>query len=137
HRGRSSTRARARSSCSCSSPRRRTWPGRRPSSWADSTPGPSWRRAWASVRSRPRSSEPRCSRWSAVWADAPFSAMQTYNQERRSKEHRYVALLAIAVAGFAVIAVGLLKLQIQDHDYYLRLAQENRIRLEVMRAPRG
>ncbi|TMQ72916.1 MAG: penicillin-binding protein 2 [Candidatus Eisenbacteria bacterium] len=63
--------------------------------------------------------------------------MQTYNQERRSKEHRYVALLAIAVAGFAVIAVGLLKLQIQDHDYYLRLAQENRIRLEVMRAPRG
>ncbi len=63
--------------------------------------------------------------------------MQTYNQERRSKEHRYFALVGLAVAGFGLIAVGLLKLQVQDHDYYLKLAQENRIRLEVLRAPRG
>ena len=63
--------------------------------------------------------------------------MQTYNQERRSKEQRHLVLMAVAVGGFAVIGVGLLKLQIQDHDYYRRMAQENRVRLEVLRAPRG
>lgn len=63
--------------------------------------------------------------------------MQTYNQERRSKESRFFVLAALAVGGFAVITVGLLILQIQDHSYFLRLAQENRVRLEVMRAPRG
>jgi len=41
------------------------------------------------------------------------------------------------VAGFALITVGLLNLQIVDHSNFLKLAQENRIRLEVMRAPRG
>jgi penicillin-binding protein 2 len=63
--------------------------------------------------------------------------MPTYNQERRSKEHRYFVLVALALGGFGLITVGLLNLQIQDHNYFLRLAQENRIRLEVMRAPRG
>ena len=63
--------------------------------------------------------------------------MQTYNQERRSKEQRHLVMVALAVGGFGLITVGLLKLQIQDHDYFLKLAQENRVRLEVMRAPRG
>ena len=44
--------------------------------------------------------------------------MQTYNQERRSKEHRYFVLVALAIGGFGLITVGLLNLQIQDHDYY-------------------
>jgi penicillin-binding protein 2 len=63
--------------------------------------------------------------------------MPTYNQERRSKEHRYFVLVALAVGGFALITIGLLNLQIREHDEFLRLAQENRVRLEVMRAPRG
>ena len=63
--------------------------------------------------------------------------MQTYNQERRSKEQRHLVLLAMSAGGFLLIFVGLLKLQIQDHEYFRRLAQENRVRLEVLRAPRG
>jgi penicillin-binding protein 2 len=63
--------------------------------------------------------------------------MQTYNQERRSKEQRHLVLVGLAACGFGLIAIGLLKLQVQDHDYYQRLAQENRVRLEVLRAPRG
>jgi penicillin-binding protein 2 len=63
--------------------------------------------------------------------------MQNYTQERQSKETRYFVLVSLAVAGFALITVGLLNLQIVDHSNFLKLAQENRIRLEVMRAPRG
>lgn len=63
--------------------------------------------------------------------------MQTHTQQRHTREQRHLALLGIAVAGFSLIAVGLLRLQIQDHEYYRRLSMENRIRLEVLRAPRG
>jgi penicillin-binding protein 2 len=63
--------------------------------------------------------------------------MQTYNQERRTKEQRHLVLLALTVGGFALIVVGLLRLQVQQHDYYRRLSLENRVRLEVLRAPRG
>lgn len=63
--------------------------------------------------------------------------MLAYPQERRSKEQRFWALVALALGGFGLIAVGLLRLQVQQHDYYLRLAQENRVRPEVLRAPRG
>ena len=43
----------------------------------------------------------------------------------------------LAAGGFGLIVVGLLHLQVQQHDYYQRLAQENRVRPEVLRAPRG
>jgi penicillin-binding protein 2 len=58
-------------------------------------------------------------------------------QEKRSREQRFWALVVIAAAGFTLIAMGLLHLQVQQHDYYQRLAQENRVRPEVLRAPRG
>jgi penicillin-binding protein 2 len=48
-----------------------------------------------------------------------------------------VVLTIAALAGFAVVAVGLVRLQLIDHEQYRRLAQENRVRLEVLRAPRG
>lgn len=48
-----------------------------------------------------------------------------------------MTLVAIAVGGFALIAVGLLRLQVVEYERYLRLSQENRVRLEVLRAPRG
>jgi penicillin-binding protein 2 len=63
--------------------------------------------------------------------------MQTYNQQRHSKEQRHLALLIVTVLGFGLIGVGLLRMQIQQHDYYRKLSQENRVRLEVLRAPRG
>jgi penicillin-binding protein 2 len=63
--------------------------------------------------------------------------MLNYNQERRSKEQRVLVLTAVAAAGFGLIVVGLLRLQVQQHEHYRRLAQENRVRFEVLRAPRG
>ena len=63
--------------------------------------------------------------------------MLASSPEKRSREQRFWILAAIGVAGFALIVVGLLRLQIQQHDYYRRLAQENRVRLEVLRASRG
>jgi penicillin-binding protein 2 len=43
----------------------------------------------------------------------------------------------VALAGFGVVSVGLLKLQVTDHVKYSALSKENRVRLEVLRAPRG
>ena len=40
-------------------------------------------------------------------------------------------------AGLGLIVFGLLRLQVVEHDKYLSLAKENRVRLEVLRAPRG
>jgi penicillin-binding protein 2 len=63
--------------------------------------------------------------------------MSRSSPEKRSREQRFVLLAALTLGGFALIAVGLLQLQIVDHEEYQRLAQENRVRLEVLRAPRG
>jgi penicillin-binding protein 2 len=46
-------------------------------------------------------------------------------------------LAVVAIAGFAVIALGLLQLQVVEHQRYSELSKENRVRLEVLRAPRG
>jgi penicillin-binding protein 2 len=57
------------------------------------------------------------------------------DRERRST--RYRVLGAVVVLGFGVIGLALLRLQVVDHARYLELAKENRVRLEVLRAPRG
>jgi penicillin-binding protein 2 len=41
------------------------------------------------------------------------------------------------VAGFFVIALGLLRLQVLQHEELTRLSDQNRVRLDVIRAPRG
>ncbi len=46
-------------------------------------------------------------------------------------------LAIVAIAGFVLVAIGLLRLQVVDHDKYSELSKENRVRLEVLRAPRG
>lgn len=53
------------------------------------------------------------------------------------RERRFAVLATVAIAGFALVAVGLLRLQVTDHAQYEELAKENRVRLEVLRAPRG
>src|SRR5215510_12258762 len=63
--------------------------------------------------------------------------MLASSPEKRSREQRFWTLAALAVGGFGLIVVGLLRLQVQQYDHYRRLAQENRVRLEVLRAPRG
>src|SRR5258705_673030 len=56
---------------------------------------------------------------------------------RESREQRYRVLSRLAVAGFALVVLGLMRLQVVDHEKYLALSNENRVRLEVLRAPRG
>jgi penicillin-binding protein 2 len=43
----------------------------------------------------------------------------------------------MVVLGFALVVVGLIHLQVGQHQTYLELSKENRVRLEVLRAPRG
>ena len=56
---------------------------------------------------------------------------------QRDKDTRFGVLAALAVAGFGLVLLGLLRLQVLQHDELSRLADQNRIRLDVIRAPRG
>ena len=56
---------------------------------------------------------------------------------RRIRDDRYAALAVCVLAGFALVLLGLLRLQVVQHDELQRLAEQNRIRLDVLRAPRG
>ncbi len=56
---------------------------------------------------------------------------------RPLREGRFRLLAALAGAGFALVVLGLLRLQVVGHDKYGELSKENRVRLEVLRAPRG
>ena len=56
---------------------------------------------------------------------------------RQAKEERVGLLAAIVVIGFAVIGLGLLQLQVVEHEHFRDLAKNNRVRMEVLRAPRG
>lgn len=46
-------------------------------------------------------------------------------------------LTAGVLAGFGLVVLGLLRLQVVQHDELTRLAEQNRVRLDVLRAPRG
>jgi penicillin-binding protein 2 len=63
--------------------------------------------------------------------------MRSASPARRDRERRFAALVALTLAGFALIVLGLLRLQVADHEHYRQLSEENRVRLEVLRAPRG
>jgi penicillin-binding protein 2 len=56
---------------------------------------------------------------------------------RRVKDERFAALAVVVLLGFALVVLGLLRLQVVQHDEFQRLAEQNRIRLDVLRAPRG
>jgi penicillin-binding protein 2 len=56
---------------------------------------------------------------------------------QRDKDTRFGVLAGLGVAGFGLVVLGLLRLQVLQHDELLRLADQNRIRLDVIRAPRG
>ena len=55
--------------------------------------------------------------------------------ERRYQ--RYRLLVALTLAGFGLTVAGLVRLQLVDGAKYAGLAKENRVRPEVLRAPRG
>ncbi len=56
---------------------------------------------------------------------------------RRVRDERFGVLAGVAFAGFLLVLLGLLRLQVVQHDALMRLAEQNRIRLDVLRAPRG
>src|SRR5262245_46495947 len=56
---------------------------------------------------------------------------------QRDKDSRFALLAGLAVASFGLVVLGLLRLQVLQHDELARLSEQNRIRLDVIRAPRG
>ncbi len=56
---------------------------------------------------------------------------------RERRHQRYRALVALTLAGFGLAVLGLVFLQVVDGAKYAGLAKENRVRPEVLRAPRG
>ena len=56
---------------------------------------------------------------------------------RLGRELRFRLLTRLSIAGFGLVVLGLLRLQVVEHEKYRKLANENRVRLEVLRAPRG
>ena len=56
---------------------------------------------------------------------------------RRIKDDRFNVLAGFTLAGFLLVVMGLLRLQVVQHDELSRLSEQNRVRLDVLRAPRG
>ena len=56
---------------------------------------------------------------------------------RRIREERYRLVAGVLTLGFSMVVIALLRLQVVDHDLYAELSKENRVRLEVLRSPRG
>lgn len=63
--------------------------------------------------------------------------MRSPNLARRDREQRFGVLAVLALSGFSTIVFGLVRLQVAQHERYRQLSEENRVRLEVLRAPRG
>ena len=63
--------------------------------------------------------------------------MQPSKPLRERRQQRYRLLVALALAGFGATVLGLGRLQLVDGKKYADLARENRVRPEVLRAPRG
>lgn len=58
-------------------------------------------------------------------------------REREERQGRFALLAGLVLGGFTLVVIGLLRLQVVEHGEYSDLAKENRVRLEVLRAPRG
>jgi len=56
---------------------------------------------------------------------------------REARNRRALFLGALMAAGFTTLIAGTVRLQLVKHEAYRQLAEQNRVRLEVVRAPRG
>ena len=63
--------------------------------------------------------------------------MQPSKPLRERRHQRYRLFVALTLTGFGLTVLGLLRLQVVDGQKYAGLAKENRVRPEVLRAPRG
>jgi penicillin-binding protein 2 len=59
------------------------------------------------------------------------------SQARRDRDRRFAVVAGFTLAGFGIVTLGLLRLQVAEHERYQQLSDVNRVRLEVLRAPRG
>jgi len=56
---------------------------------------------------------------------------------REARNQRAAVLAGFMGLGFAALVAGTVRLQLVHHEEYRQLAEQNRVRLEVVRAPRG
>lgn len=56
---------------------------------------------------------------------------------REARNQRAAVLAGFMGAGFLVLVAGTVRLQLVKHEEFRQLAEQNRVRLEVVRAPRG
>src|SRR5690242_5694010 len=56
---------------------------------------------------------------------------------REARNRRAAVLAAFMALGFLALLAGTVRLQLVRHEEYRQLAEQNRVRLEVIRAPRG
>ncbi len=56
---------------------------------------------------------------------------------REARNQRAAVLAAFMGAGFLALVAGTTRLQLVKHEEFRQLAEQNRVRLEVVRAPRG
>ncbi len=56
---------------------------------------------------------------------------------REARNRRALVIGAVMAAGFITLGAGIVRLQLVKHETYRQLAEQNRVRLEVIRAPRG
>ena len=57
--------------------------------------------------------------------------------DRDQFEHRLAVIFGVVVTLFAILAIRLWQVQIVQGDYFARLAEENRLRVTPLSAPRG
>ncbi len=63
--------------------------------------------------------------------------MSLSTRARHLRQGRASVLTGAVLAGFGIVTVGLIRLQVTFHDMYVDLSKENHVRLELIRAPRG
>ncbi len=56
---------------------------------------------------------------------------------REARNQRAFVLAGLMLLGFSTLAAGTVRLQLVRHEQYRQLAEQNRVRLEAVRAPRG
>src|SRR5689334_22014071 len=63
--------------------------------------------------------------------------MQPSSQARQSREDRSRVLVGTIVLGFGLVVLGLVRLQVAQHEQYVELAKGNHGRVGSVRPPRG
>jgi hypothetical protein len=80
---------------------------------------------------------PRLRRFPGARRAQTSSPMARPQLNREARNARAAVLAGFMGLGFATLVAGTVRLQLVHHEEYRQLAEQNRVRLEVVRAPRG